>query len=212
MGGAVRDRTPGSDESQPLLDVATGSPDRAPSPPPARMGRQKRITSEPMLVDMETGKRTTGFGGGAAPEAANQGWRKYVTGEVSGFRLYACVHWRATRRAARRAAPYHTPQHCAASTMPRYVCVSPTASLTPGSVGACLLQYAALTIALVVLVLARTCDQTLYYRLNFSYSYFVWCATRAPRASLCARSTQRHTCSATPLTPLPPHAAGTFPL
>lgn len=35
-------------------------------------------------------------------------------------------------------------------------------------------EYAKLTLALVVLVLARTCDQTLYYRLSEEYRYFVW--------------------------------------
>lgn len=29
-------------------------------------------------------------------------------------------------------------------------------------------------VALVALVLSRTCDQTLYYRISFSYRYFVW--------------------------------------
>ena len=65
-------------------------------------------------------------------------------------------------------------------------------SLLPSLISCCWLcwQYAALTIALVVLVLARTCDQTLYYRLNFSYSYFVWCVVAAHRpasSSCCAR-------------------------
>uniref|UniRef100_A0A7S1CLN1 EamA domain-containing protein n=1 Tax=Bicosoecida sp. CB-2014 TaxID=1486930 RepID=A0A7S1CLN1_9STRA len=35
-------------------------------------------------------------------------------------------------------------------------------------------KNAMVLLALVALVLSRTCDQTLYYRISFSYRYFVW--------------------------------------
>lgn len=88
MGGAVLPDS-ASDEGQPLLDVTSGAPVQAPSPPPARMGRQKRITSEPMLVNMETGKRTNGFGSDGAAPPEQGGWRQYVTGKVRG--VMVCV-------------------------------------------------------------------------------------------------------------------------
>lgn len=35
-------------------------------------------------------------------------------------------------------------------------------------------QNLTLTVALITLILSRTVDQTLYYRINFSYRYYVW--------------------------------------
>ena len=35
-------------------------------------------------------------------------------------------------------------------------------------------EFLPLTLSLLALVFSRTVDQTLYYRLNFSYSYFIW--------------------------------------
>ena len=146
---AMRSETP---DSQPLLGA--GSVQSTP-----KMGRKKRMTSEPMLLDMETG-RTSVVGGKAA--AAKQegeeegGWRQYVTGKVR-FCAY-CAAW------------------------PPRACLPVGAPPNAGSHGV-VLQYAALTLALVVLVAARTCDQTLYYRLNFSYSYFVWYVGGAGRAA-----------------------------
>jgi len=35
-------------------------------------------------------------------------------------------------------------------------------------------EFLPLTCALLALIFSRTVDQTLYYRLNFSYSYYIW--------------------------------------